>query len=191
MNNPILVNKQNDHEIRGEICKSNYFRGGYRDYGRYAWCIKYYDFQNNDEIESALFNMFGEYIYSKQGFEYFTELLGRPIKSSTAGRLGGWLVIDTELTERELQKIDEYIASVMKSLPDFLKEERAFKLEQENEAKEIEKQNRIKLNKSRKLKAACKLLRELAGFDVSLSVKGQIVNVQSGLIDTKDEVQHD
>lgn len=115
--------------------ESSYFQGRYNKYGRYQWDIKYYDFQNEFEIETALFWAFGDYVKvgvnpvngnTIRGFDGLSELLGRPIESGTAGRSGGWLVIDTELTPAELKKVDAHVEACMNGLSDFLRDEREF-----------------------------------------------------------------
>lgn len=108
---------------------SVYFRGAFNKYGRYQWNIKYYRFESEFEIESAILWAFGEYSYKDRGFDGLNELLGRAVKSGTDGRSGGWLVIDTELTDAELELIDAHVESCLKGLPDFLKEEREYRKE--------------------------------------------------------------
>lgn len=105
-------------------CKhsSSYFRGAYNRYGLYQWDIKYQGFNDDSEVESAVYMAFGEYYRKSQGFELLEDLLGRPIKSHIDGRSGGWLVIDTPLTDEELDRVDEYVDSVMKYLPEYLEE---------------------------------------------------------------------
>lgn len=109
--------------------QSSYFGGGYSRYGHYQWNIKYYGFQNEHEIELAQLWAFGDYLYSKGEFEYLNEVVGRPVKASIQGRSGGWLIIDTELTDDELDKVTKHVDACMKGLDDFLKEERRFQEE--------------------------------------------------------------
>lgn len=105
-------------------CKhsSSYFRGAYNKYGRYQWDVKYQGFNDEYEIEAAVSMALGEYDFKVKGWSALTDLLGRPIKSHLDGRSGGWLVIDTELTDEELEKVDEYIEECMEHLPVFLQE---------------------------------------------------------------------
>ena len=117
-------------EIRNDPGLSSYFGGGHRDYGRYQWNVKFYGWQNEWEIEAARLWAFGEYMYSRGGFDELNDLIGRPVKASLSGRSGGWLVIDTELTKAELRKVDRHVKACMKGLPAFLKEERAFNTEE-------------------------------------------------------------
>jgi hypothetical protein len=95
---------------------SSYFRGAYNKYGRYQWDVKCYRFNDEYEIEIARDSFFG---YKN---ELIGELLGRPVDCWFDGRMGGWFVIETELTEEELQKVDEFIEEVMNGLPKFLRE---------------------------------------------------------------------
>jgi len=111
-------------EIRNNPGMSSYFGGGYRGYGHYQWNIKYYGWQNEYEIESAVRWAFGEYLYSKRTFDQIVDIFGRPVKCHTDGRSGGWFVIDEPLSKSELRKMDRHINHVMKNLPEFLKEER-------------------------------------------------------------------
>jgi hypothetical protein len=104
---------------------SPYFRGQHRSYGRYQWCIKYYGFQDEFEIEIARLWAFGE--YSKGHLENLNVVVGRPVEASIEGRSGGWLVIDTELSDAELAKVDTHVKACLKGLPEFLNEERILK----------------------------------------------------------------
>lgn len=111
-------------EIRNAPGQSSYFGGGFRGYGRYQWNVKFYGWQSDFEIETACNWALGDFLHSKCQFEYLNEVLGRPVRAHMAGRSGGWLVIDTELTEAELLKIDAHVKACVDGLPDFLKEER-------------------------------------------------------------------
>lgn len=122
------------------IGPSSYFGGGYRGYGRYQWDIKFYGWNNDYEIESAVLWGFGDHVKigTKElngngiyGFDLISDIVGRPIESSIEGRSGGWFVVHSELSEEELQKINEHVDGVMKGLPEFLKEERKFREEEE------------------------------------------------------------
>jgi hypothetical protein len=120
-------------QIRGPIGPSAYFLGAYRGYGRHQWSIKWYGWEGGYEIETALQWAFGDHVRlsrdpkdGRRGFDGISDLLGRPIESYTAGRSGGWLVIDSELSEDELVKVDEHVARCMAALPEFLREEREF-----------------------------------------------------------------
>jgi hypothetical protein len=122
----ILINRANGHQIR-RSGTSSYFLGKFNDYGRYAWEIKYYRFENDYEVEQSQLWAFGEHVKlsnGQYGFEHFTELFGRDIVSHIDGRSGGWLVIQSELSKAELRKIDTYISAIMKALPQFLNDER-------------------------------------------------------------------
>jgi len=129
-------------QIRNNPGLSSYFQGGYRGYGRYQWNIKYYGWQNDYEIESAVLWGFGDHIKigtkaingnTIRGFDLLNEKLGRPIEASIEGRSGGWLVVHSELSEEELNVVDDYVRSVMEGLPSFLEEERKFRKEEEEE----------------------------------------------------------
>lgn len=125
-------------------CKhsSSYFRGAFNKYGRYQWDIKFYDWQNEYEVESAVLWAFGEHVKfgtkpsngnSRYHFDQLSEVVGRPVEARIQGRSGGWLVIDSELTEEELAKVDAHVEACMKGLKAFLTEERAFRKEENNE----------------------------------------------------------
>lgn len=129
-------------QIRNNPGISSYFGEGYNGYGRYQWNIKFYQWNNDYEIESAVLWGFGDHVKigtkaingnTVYGFDLISERLGRPIESSIEGRSGGWFVIHSELSEEELKAIDDHVRSVMEGLPDFLKEERKFREEEENE----------------------------------------------------------
>lgn len=121
--------------IRGKVSRSQYYGGGYRKYGKYQWDIKYYWWESDYEIEAAVQWAFGDRVRNGAnphtrntvyGFDGISELLGRPIASSIAGRSGGWLVIDTELTQTELERMDEFVEGLMAGLPQFLRDEREY-----------------------------------------------------------------
>jgi hypothetical protein len=157
--------------------RSSYFQGGYRGYGKYQWNIKYYGFENELEQGDSLRWGFGEWVKlgaggREYGFELLTELLGRPIKSGTDGRSGGWLVIDTELTETELALVSEHVKSVMAGLDEFLKEERDYRRSEEEEATKSAAALEKKLRGNRSIRAALKALEKVAGSDLTLVVKG-------------------
>lgn len=126
--------------IKTEQRRSPYFGGGFRSYGLYHWDIKYPYWNSEFEIESAVLWVFGDHIKIRTksvngntvyGFDLINDLLGRSVEASIEGRSGGWFVVHEELSEEEIQKIDTYIMNSMKALPDFLKEERAFREEEE------------------------------------------------------------
>lgn len=158
--------------IRNSKGPSPYFRGEYRHYGRYQWKIKYYGFEADWEIEAAQLMAFGNYDHKTGGLEEIDSLLGRPIKASIQGRSGGWLVVDSELTDAELTRLDRYVESCMESLPEFLKEERAVMTEIQKEA-DAEKAKREAIEKAAPdvIKAAQDLLEVY--FDGTLDVKAQ------------------
>lgn len=120
-------------QIRNDAGQSHYFGGQFRGYGRYQWNIKHYGFESSDEIEQALLWAFGDHVRVGKradngnaiyGFDGISDLLGRSIESFIAGRSGGWLVIDTQLTAQELRLVDRHVKACMKALPAFLAEER-------------------------------------------------------------------
>ena len=104
--------------------QSSYFNNQYKGYGRYQWNIKYYNWQDEDEIELAINWAFGSYVYHTGEFDYLNDVVGRPVKAHIAGQSGGWLVVDTELTKEELDKVSAHVASCMAGLDKFLAEER-------------------------------------------------------------------
>lgn len=120
--------------IRNNPGLSSYFKGEFAAYGRYQWNIKFYEFEDDCEIETAVFWAFGEHEKLKNGrygFSAISDLLGREIESHIDGRSGGWLVIDTELRAYELKQLDAFVESSMRGLPEMLKEERAFRASEE------------------------------------------------------------
>lgn len=179
----IMLNKADGHQIRNASGPSPYFRGVYKNYGRYAWNIKFYGFQSNEEIESAQDWALGEHVMlstHERGFEQISELLGRPIESYTAGRSGGWLVVGTELTEEELAIVDQHVASCMAGLPEFLKEERGRKAEEEAEGQREGTENRSKLKADTRVAEACALIKAVAGCDAVLVMHGIGIDLDTG-----------
>lgn len=119
----VLTNESNQHII-GNPGESSYFLGRYKTYGQYQWNVKYYDWADDGEIESARLWAFGDRVGN--GYSELNELLGRDVPAWFDGRSGGWFVIDSELTEEELIKVNDRITSIMEYLPTLLKEEREF-----------------------------------------------------------------
>lgn len=148
--------------IYGEKGPSAYFQGKYQSYGPYQWSIKYYDWDADWEIEEA------HHAFFYDDFADLKEYVGRDIEVSIAGRSGGWLVVDEDLTKDEVQKVTEWVVATMKSLPDFLKEVRAERKAEEEAEKEAEE----KLRNSKAVKESVKFLEKKFGKDFSLVVKG-------------------
>lgn len=103
-------------KIMNKPHKSNYFQGAYAGYGRYQWDLKYYDWKNDYEPEDACNEFFGI------DGEHLSAIVKRPLKVWMDGRSGGWLVIDTELTENEQKQLNSYIDKCFKMLPKYLKQ---------------------------------------------------------------------
>lgn len=99
--------------------KSSYWMGGRSLYGRYQWDVKYYGWEDEIEIEIVAAHFLGG--QTKNGYEVIDEIVGRPVNCFFEGRSGGWLVIDTKLTEKELKKVDKFIERSMKEIPKLLK----------------------------------------------------------------------
>lgn len=120
--------------IRGVHGQSSYYLGRFNNYGMYQWNIKYYKFESDFEIEEAILWALGQHGKNAvgYGFDYLDEIIGRPVKSHTDGRSGGWLVIDTPLTEEELQRIDDHIESHYNAMFEFLLDVRADRAEFES-----------------------------------------------------------
>lgn len=121
--------------IRNNPGPSSYFRGRYAKYGMYQWNVKTYAPETEAEYESVRLWCLGDPVKigtqssngnTRYGFDQLNEVIGRKVKASLEGRSGGWLAIHEELTEEELTKVDNYVASFMKAIPEFLKEERAY-----------------------------------------------------------------
>lgn len=162
-------------EIRNDPGMSSYFAGDYRGYGRYQWNVKYPRFQSDQEIEAARFWALGEYVKNSDGnygFSVLSDMLKRPIESSMAGRSGGWLVIDTPLTAAELRKIDRHVAQSMQALPGYLKEEREFRRQEAEDAVNAERRTRAELAADKRVERIKALVREVAGTDAVLMLKG-------------------
>lgn len=159
-------------EIRNNPGMSSYFQGKHQGYGRYQWNIKFYGFESDFEIEMSQQWAFGSYMHSKQQFDQINEVIGRPVKAGIGGRSGGWFVIYDELTEEELKKLDKYVEKVIKNLPEYLKEERELKVIGENEHLELELKTKTELLNNKKIKKTIELLKEVAGQDLVLCVKG-------------------
>ncbi len=139
----IKVDSEQQSRIRNTSGPSSYFMGRFKGYGLYQWNIKFYGFESDEEQSRAVDFYFGtfEAVPSKihgqliHGFENINSLLGRPVKASIQGRSSGWLVIDSELTAKELKAVDKFIKDGIKSLPEFLVEERKAQAEMEAELK--------------------------------------------------------
>lgn len=168
-------------QIRNDPGMSNYFQGKFQGYGMYQWNIKFYGFQDESEIEAAQLWAFGEHIVVsksergstnlKYGFEGISALLERPIESGTAGRSAGWLVIDTELTDAELEKVDAHVKSCMEGVAEFLKEEREFHASEKKAQADQAEADLKRLKRDPNIQLVLKVLDE-TGLDYSLSVDG-------------------
>lgn len=166
--------------IRNNPGQSSYFQGRFAEYGLYQWNIKFNGFESESEIETAQSWAFGEHVKigtralngnTLYGFDGITELLGRPIESSIAGRSGGWLVIDTKLTPAELKKIDKHVKACLKGLNEFLESERTFHKDAEAEAEALRQADEKRLRNDSDVKRAIALL-DKTGLDYSLNVDG-------------------
>lgn len=135
-----------NYGIYGTKGQSSYFQGKFQGYGKYQWNVKSYEFNNEFEIESAR-DAFFETLGTQQ--IWLEELNIRGISQVFfAGRSGGWLVINDDLTEEEVSKITKYIKDSLKALPEFLKQEREFRAQEELEFKlEKNKDNNIQVTK--------------------------------------------
>lgn len=159
-------------QIRNNPGQSSYFQGQYQGYGRYQWNIKFYGFEAEHEVETAQNWAFGEYSYSTGQFDYLNEVVGRPVKASLQGRSGGWLVVDTELTEAELTKIDEHVKACLKGLSAMLVDERQMIVDADLEAETAELETRASLESDFRIVAALDMIREVAGADAVVVIKG-------------------
>lgn len=103
--------------------ESSYFMGRYNKYGRYQYDVKYYGYESECEVDHITSCFLGEHVKLKNGrygFELLSDLLKRDIESRLDGMSGGWLVIDTELTARELTRLDKYVENRLKLIPKML-----------------------------------------------------------------------
>lgn len=166
--------KMKQNCIRNIGTRSQYFGGQHKIYGRYQWNIKYYGFKDDNEIEAAQNWAFGPYNYETGTFETINDLLGMKIEASIQGRSGGWLVVDTQLTDEQLAVMDNFVKHCLKGLPAFLEEERVFHKEMDAAAGLTDDEATLQddLKKNEKLVQAIELIREFAGPDFVLLVKG-------------------
>ena len=95
---------------------SPYFQGRYKIYGPYQWSIKYYDWNDETEIELAREAFFYDDFYDLK------QEIGRDVKIHIDGRSGGWLVIDEDLTEEEFDRASDWIERMMRLLPEVLEQ---------------------------------------------------------------------
>ena len=119
-----ISTNENNQSIIGNPGESSYWVGRFKAYGQYQWNVKYYDWGSESEIELARYWAVGDRVGN--GYSQLNELLGREVLAWFDGRSGGWFVIDSELTEEELIKVNDRITAIMGYLPTFLKEEREF-----------------------------------------------------------------
>lgn len=91
---------------------SSYFRGAYNRYGEYQWNVKLKNL--NVECSEEILGIFTE-VQLRLFEEYCKEELRiDPKYINIDGRSGGWLVVDTELTNKQIASIDKYVASTLK-----------------------------------------------------------------------------
>jgi len=201
----VMTSNDGESQIRGDPGHSSYFQGGYRSYGRYQWNCKYHDWgfageegSFEDEVESARRFFFGEYIHDKHGrkggYEALPAIIGRKpldeggalIDSGFSGRSGGWFVVDEDLTDEELEKLDTYIMEMMnQGLKQYLEDERAFRRQEKADAEAEERERRRKVLSDKRLQRIADRLRKIAGDDFSLIVHG--VDVVKTLEETLTE----
>lgn len=144
----------------------------HKHHGPNQWNIKYYGFESDSEIESAITVFFGTYDYKTSSFDQINELIGRTLKVTISGRSGGWFVVHDELSESEFQLIDEHINSAMSSLPDFLRDERQSREDEKLVFEKQQQQLRESLLSNSEIQSALETLRRVSGSDFQLSVKG-------------------
>jgi hypothetical protein len=121
----MLVEETKRSQIRNNPGPLSYFRGRFRGYGLYQWNIKYYDYNDSFEMEEAALYFLGNQVDNgkgRWGFEVINDILGRKVESYLEGRSGGWLVINSELSDQELELIDNYVSESMQNLKGFLRE---------------------------------------------------------------------
>ena len=116
------MRKQN--QIRRTNGASNYWNNAREVYGKYQWNVKYYSYESEDEIEFIQLCLLGIDLERGKGFTALKDLLNKDVESHLGGRSGGWLVINTPLTNEELSIVDEYVSISMKQIPNLLKEYR-------------------------------------------------------------------
>lgn len=184
------INKQ----CRNASGPSSYFQGRYARHcseNGYQWNVKLHgiDFDYS-EVEAIQFYFLGEHIpleassstshRTEYGFEMINELLDRDVPAYLKGRSGGWLCINAELSDDEIAKVDQFISDSFKAIPDFLKEERAYKEVEKLDAERAEQMRRDGLANDPRLSHACNILRDLAGQDVVLYVQGIQIDIVTG-----------
>lgn len=112
------MNNVNNNQSYNGTGRSCYFGGEFCEYALHQWNIKYYRFEADWEVETALNYAFGP------NLEILTDLLGYEAEFSIEGRSGGWLCTDAELSFEEVKIITNYVQSVLRELPKVLDEER-------------------------------------------------------------------
>lgn len=166
-----------DH-IRNVKGTSGYFMGGYRVYhkdGGFQWDVKLHhiDLEHEYELEmlrDTFLGYYGKYD-NKYGFEHINDLLGRKVDASLAGRSGGWLVIDENLSETEVEKIDNLVTDIMNHSQAVLNEYRR-EAEEERQAELAELNNkRDEIASLDNVKKAVKLLKAISS-DIKLTING-------------------
>jgi hypothetical protein len=180
-----MTSNDGQRQIRGDPSTSSYFQGGYRAYGRYQWSAKWHGWEDFvQEVEAARAFFFGEYIRPdghRGGYTELPAIVGRKpydeggqlISSGFDGRSGGWFVVDEELTDEELEKLDRYIHDMMHGgLKQFLEDERAFHRQEKQEAEEEERTRRRQILGDPRLQCLVNQLRQIAEDDFVLIVHG-------------------
>ena len=177
----VMTSNDGKSQIRNDPGLSSYFRGGYQAYGRYQWNVKHYGWEDMEqEIEAARLWAFGESVAFTTVVggarylcrEHIEELIGRKVSCGFYGRSGGWFVVVDDLTEVELEKIDDHVKLTMESLPKFLREERRINAEFEQKAEEDEMARTAELLADTRIIKALELLYQAAPDDFKLIVRG-------------------
>ena len=172
-------------EIRNNPGMSQYFGGAYIRYGRYQWNMKYYGWENDSEIRAAHWAFFGDDYSEEAGqTDSLSVIIGRDITKhwNFDGRSGGWLTINCELTDEELEKVDNYVKRIMDGeLSKFLKEERGIKEKERLNSKNKQKENENWIRNSAEIQEILDKLELVAGSNFSLLIKGiNVVKLQKG-----------
>lgn len=161
--------------IKTNVEVSPYFGGGFKSYGPYQWDIKYYGWECDSEIESAQQWAFGEHCQLKdgtRGFDYLNDLMGREIEAYIEGHSGGWLVVHTELSQAELEKLDKHVKACMDGLDEYLKDERQAQADIDAEIERETLEREAKLNSDIRVKRIKELIKDIAGQDATLTISG-------------------
>lgn len=103
------------NQIHGAPGQSSYFQGDFATYGKHQWNVKFYDL-SDEELEALQDYYLQDPYYLVDTFQV------DPVKVFLAGRSNGWLVVDQELNQEQIDLISETVLRVKRNRKEYAME---------------------------------------------------------------------